>query len=205
MKTIKIWNDSPSDKQVEEIASALEAGEVVVMPTDTLYALTCDSLNPKAIERICRLKGINPEKEQLSIICADISMAAEYSRFDNYAFRLLKELTPGPFTFICRTAPLLPKAFKNRKTVGVRIPDCETCRRVAERLGRPLMTTSVEFETDDYALDPELIAENYESKADLAILGERGGLESSTILDCTGREAEIVREGKGADLLDDLV
>lgn len=98
MKRIKIWNEEVSSRQLDDICASLEAGETMVMPTDTLYAIACDALCPKAIEKICRLKGINPEKTNLSIICADISMAAEYARFDNYAFKLLKECTPGPFT-----------------------------------------------------------------------------------------------------------
>lgn len=197
MKTIKIWNDTPSSKQLDEICGALENGEIIVLPTDTLYGIACDALNPKAIERICRLKGINPEKTNLSIICSDISMAAEYARFDNYAFRLLKDYTPGPFTFLFKSASSLPRAFKGRKIVGVRIPDNNLCREIASRLGHPLLTTSIEFEDDDYARNPELIAESHEGKADLMIEGDEGDTVPSTIVDCTGNEPIIVREGKG--------
>ena len=111
METIKIWNDNPSDKQLRQVCDSLERGEIVIVPTDTLYAIVCDSSNPKSIERVCRLKGINPDKMTLSILCSDISMASEYSRYDNYAFRLMKDLTPGPYTFIFRAAPTLPRAF----------------------------------------------------------------------------------------------
>ncbi len=197
MKRIKIWNEEVSSRQLDDICASLEAGETMVMPTDTLYAIACDALCPKAIEKICRLKGINPEKTNLSIICADISMAAEYARFDNYAFKLLKECTPGPFTFIFKSASKLPKAFKGRKLVGVRIPGNRLCRDIAERLGHPLLTTSIEYADPDYARDPELIAEAYDGKADLMLLGEEGDTTPSTIIDCTGTSPEIVRQGKG--------
>ena len=123
MKTIKIWNDSPSERQLDEIASLLNEGQVMIWPTDTLYGIACDALNVKAIDRICRLKGLNPEKTHLSIVASDIAQAAEYAKIDNKVFRLLKVNTPGPFTFLCRAASSLPRGFKGRKTVGVRIPD----------------------------------------------------------------------------------
>lgn len=112
MKTIKIWSDSLSDRQLSEICRDLEMGATMIMPTDTIYAICCDALNPKAIERICRLKGINPDKTNLSVICSDIAMAAEYSRIDNAAFKLLKENTPGPFTFLFKPPALFPKHSK---------------------------------------------------------------------------------------------
>ncbi len=197
MKIIKIWSDEPSDRQLTEICAFLEAGEIMIMPTDTIYAIACDALNPKAIERLCRLKGINPEKTNLSIICSDISMASEYARFDNKDFRLLRDYTPGPYTFLFRSAPTLPKAFKGRKVVGIRIPDLSLCREIVERLGHPLLTTSIEYQDSDYAINPGLIAEAYDNSVDLLIEGEEGGTEPSTIIDCTGSEPVVVREGKG--------
>ncbi len=197
MDTIKIWNDDPSERQAREIAARIADGEIAIIPTDTLYGIICDSLNPKAIERICRLKGINPEKTHLSILCSDISMAAEYARYDNYAFRLLKDLTPGPYTFIFRSAPTLPKAFKGRKSVGVRIPANETVRKIVKALGHPLMTTTIDYETEDYAVNPELIAEAHEKMVDFVVMGEDGGTVPSTVIDCTGREPELVRAGLG--------
>lgn len=197
MKTMKIWNEEASERQLSEICRDLEAGSIMIMPTDTIYAIACDALSPKAIERICRLKGINPEKTNLSIICSDISMAAEYARFDNYAFRLLRDNTPGPFTFLFKSASSLPKAFKGRKIVGVRIPDNKLCRDIADRLGHPLLTTSIEFADRDYALNPDLIAEAYNDRVDFFLEGEDGDTEPSTIIDCTGSEAIVVREGKG--------
>lgn len=197
MRKIKIWEDDPSDKQLKEIADCLEGGGLIVIPTDTLYGIACSSSDVKAIEEVCRLKGIDPSKSTLSILCSDISMASEYSRFDNYAFKLLKELTPGPYTFICRTAPTLPKAFKGRKTVGVRIPKSNTARKIAAMLGKPLMTASIHYEDEDYARNPELIAEAYEGKVSMAVLGPDGDTVPSTVISCTGREPELIREGKG--------
>lgn len=197
MKTIKIWSDSPSERQLDEIASELEAGGIMVFPTDTLYAIGCDALNVKAIDKICRIKGINPEKSNLSIICSDISMAAEYCRIENFGFRLLREYTPGPFTFLFRASSTLPKAFKGRKVVGIRIPDCRTDLEIVKRLGHPVLTTSIEYEDEDYAINQELIAEAYSDKADIFVEGEEGSTEPSTIVDCTGNQPEIVRQGKG--------
>lgn len=197
MKSIKVWNDSPSSKQLEEISSCLNEGGLIIIPTDTLYGIACDALNVKAIDRLCRIKGINPDKNYLSIICSDISMASDYARFDNRDYRLLRDLTPGPFTFLFKSASTLPKAFKGRKTVGIRIPECSLPREVARYLGRPLLTTSIEFEEDDYGINPDLISERYEDAVDLMVEGEEGGLVPSTIVDCTGSEPVVARQGKG--------
>lgn len=197
MKIIKIWNDTPSDRQLSEICRDLEMGATMIMPTDTLYGICCDALNVKAIDKICRLKQINPDKTNLSIICSDISMASEYSRIENSGFQLLKDNTPGAFTFLFKSASTLPKAFKGRKTVGIRIPDNCTARMIAERLGHPLLTTSIEYADDDYARNPEFISEAYNDLVDIFIEGEDGDTIPSTIIDCTGSSPEVVREGKG--------
>lgn len=194
MNTIKIWNDNPSDKQLDEIAAILEDGQTAILPTDTMYALTCDAMNMRAIERICRLKGINPEKTNLSILCSDISMASEYARIDNKGFSILKNETPGPVTLLFRTVSSLPRAFKNRKTVGIRIPDSHTARSIVERLGRPLLTTTIQYEDEDYATNPELIAETYDNQIDLMVDAGKGGMVQSTIIDCTGNDPVVVRE-----------
>lgn len=197
MKTMKIWGDEPSDRQLDEITRDLRSGQIMIWPTDTIYGIACDALNPKAIERICRLKGLNPEKNNLSIVCADISQAAEYARFDNRVFQMLRNNTPGPFTFLCRSISTLPRAFRGRKTVGIRIPACNTCIAIARRLGNPVLTTSIEFEDEDYAIQPSLIAEAYYDRVDMFLEGENGGTEPSTTIDCTGDELEIVRQGIG--------
>lgn len=197
MKILKIWGDELSDRQLQETARDLKEGKTMIAPTDTLYAIMCDALSPKAIEAVCRLKSINPDKTNLSIICSDISMAAEYANFNNAVFRMLKELTPGPFTFICKTAHSLPAAFKRRKLVGIRIPDFKADRQLAEALGNPLLTTSIRYEDDDYGINPELIEEAYNDRVDIMIQGPDGLLTPSTVLDCSGPEIITIREGLG--------
>lgn len=195
METLKVYNNNIADNQVEKAVEVLKDGGVIILPTDTLYAIACDALNPKAIEKVCRLKGINPEKTNLSILCDDISMASDYAKFDNYAFKLMKDNTPGPFTFLFRSASSLPKAFKGRKIVGIRIPNNEIVKKIVEGMGNPLLSTSIVYQDEDYGINPDLIEEEYENKVDLMINGEEGSLVASSIVDCTGPEPEIIREG----------
>lgn len=197
MNTIKIWNARASERQLHDISQRLKEGELAVIPTDTMYAVVGDALNMRAVDRLCRLKGINPDKTNLSIICSDISMASEYSRIDNTGFRLMKQHCPGPFTFLFKAASTLPRAFKGRKVVGVRIPDHEFARQLAETLGNPIITTSIEYEDEDHAMSPGLIAETYENKVEMMVEGDDGSTDVSTIVDCTGDQPEIVRQGVG--------
>lgn len=197
MNTIKIWNARASERQLHDISQRLKEGELAVIPTDTMYAVVGDALNMRAVDRLCRLKGINPDKTNLSIICSDISMASEYSRINNTGFRLMKQHCPGPFTFLLKAASTLPRAFKGRKVVGVRIPDHEFARQLAETLGNPIITTSIEYEDEDYAMSPGLIAETYENKVEMMVEGDDGSTDVSTIVDCTGDQPEIVRQGVG--------
>lgn len=199
MDTVKIWNSTPSRQQADEIADALRRGEIVILPTDSVYAITCDALNPKAIASLCRIKGINHEKNNLPIICRDISMAAEYAHIDDRAYRIIKEYTPGPYTFLLRSGRNLPKAFKGRKTVGVRIPDNQTSLMTADALGNPLLATSIQFDNADEAREPELMAERYASlNVGLIADAEPGGQEYSTIIDLTDSAApQLMRQGKG--------
>ncbi len=197
MNTIKIWNARASERQLHDISQRLKEGELAVIPTDTMYAVVGDALNMRAVDRLCRLKGINPDKTNLSIICSDISMASEYSRIDNTGFRLMKQHCPGPFTFLLKAASTLPRAFKGRKVVGVRIPDHEFARQLAETLGNPIITTSIEYEDADHAMSPGLIAETYENKVEMMVEGDDGTTDVSTIVDCTGDQPEIVRQGVG--------
>ena len=136
-------------RAVAEAVEVLKQGKIIIYPTDTVYALGCDALNARAVERLCRIKGLNPEKNLLSIVCADISQAAEYTRIDNRAFAVLKHNFPGPYTFILPAATKLPKVFRGRKSVGVRVPDNEFARALAESLGNPVMTSSVNTENID--------------------------------------------------------
>lgn len=197
MKIIKTYSDSLSDRQLSEIVRDLEAGQIMIYPTDTLYAIGCDALNSKAIDKICKLKGINPEKTNLSIICKDISQLAEYARYDNSSYRMLKDNTPGEFTFLFKSSSTLPKVFKGRKIVGIRIPKSNIAISIVERLGHPILTTSIEYEDEDYARNPELITEAYYNSVDFVIDAGDGDTEPSTIIDCTGDEPEIIRQGKG--------
>lgn len=197
MKSIKIWNDAPSDKQAEQIAERLKAGEIWIIPTDSIYGIMCDALNQKAVRSVCELKDINPEKNNLSIICDDISMAAEYARIGDKTFSLMRDNTPGPITFICKAQSNLPKEFKKRKTVGIRIPNNLTARMITEKLGNPLLTTTIDFEDEDYARNPELIMEAYDGKVDGVVMGEDGGTVPTTIIDCTEDSPSIIREGIG--------
>lgn len=197
MKVCKIYGDNIDEKMLAEVANALKSGAIIIYPTDTLYAFGCDALNNNAISKICKLKGINPDKQFLSIVCENISMAAEYARFGNNEFRLLKENTPGPFTFIFPSSSSLPKVFKGRKTVGIRIPDNKIATTLAKILGNPIMSTTIKSEDEDYATNPDLMVETYTDSVDYIIDNGIGGLIPSTIVDCTTSDYLIVREGKG--------
>ena len=195
MINLNAYNNYLSAKQLQQIVDILHEDGIIIIPTDTLYAVACDALNSKAVEKVCKLKGINPEKTNLSILCDAISMVAEYAKFDNYAFKLMKDNTPGPFTFLFRAASSLPRAFKGRKVVGIRIPANQPVRNIIESLGNPLLSTSILYRDDDYGINPDLIEEEYQDKVDLMIKGEDGGLVPSAIIDCTGSSPEIIREG----------
>ena len=196
---IKIYPENPNPKEIERVVGILLGGGLVVYPTDTVYAVGCDALNVRAVERICRMKGVNPQKSNLSIICYDLSNISEYAKVSNSAFKLLKRNLPGPFTFILPTSSELPKIYKNKKEVGIRIPDNNIVRTIVKELGNPILTMSVhdDDETAEYSTDPELIHEKYESEVDIVIDGGCGGIEASTVVDCTTDNFEIVRQGKG--------
>lgn len=197
MKTLKIPHGQLSERQLDELCRDLSDGSIMIWPTDTLYGVACDAMNPKAIERVCELKKINPNKTNLSIVCSSISQAAEYARINDKTFRLLRDNTPGPYTFICPAASLLPRAFKGRKMVGIRISENPVNTVIVERLGHPVLTTSIEYEDPDYAISPGLISEAYDDKVDIMIEAQEGDTEPSTVIDCTGSEPVVVREGKG--------
>lgn len=197
MRVLKILENNINDRFIDIAVKALADGEIIIYPTDTLYAIGCNALNNSAIGKICKIKGVNPEKTNLSIICDGISMAAEYAKFDNHMFKVLKKNLPGPFTFIFPASSSLPKVFKGRKTVGVRIPDNKIAVELVSRLGNPVLSTTIKYEDEDYAVNPELIAEAYDGIVPYMIDGGEGGLEPSTVIDCTGGEIEVLREGKG--------
>ena len=197
MKILKLYADNPNERYLDMAVDALRDGKIIIYQTDTLYAVGCDALNNQAIERICKLKSIKSDKTNLSIICKDISQVAEYARFSNDDFKMMKENLPGAFTFIYPSLSSLPKAFKGRKTVGIRIPDNRIATMLVERLGNPIMTSSVEHYDEDYGCEPELMAQRYEDAVEIVIDAGRGELEPSTVVDCTSGEAEIIRQGKG--------
>ena len=196
---IKIYPENPNQKEIDKVVNILRDGGLVIYPTDTVYAIGCDALNVRAVERICQMKGINPQKSNLSIICYDLSNISEYAKVSNAAFKLMKKHLPGPFTFILPTSSELPKIYKNRKEVGIRVPDNNIIRTLVQSLGNPILTMSIHDEDEyiEYSTDPELIAEKYEDVVDVVIDGGMGGTEASTVIDCTSDEFVIVRQGKG--------
>lgn len=200
---IKLYPENPNPKEVDKIVNVLQNGGLVIYPTDTVYAIGCDALNVRAVEAICKMKGINPNKSNLSIICYDLSNISEYAKVDNNIFKVMKKNLPGPFTFILNTTSNLPKIYKNKKTVGIRIPDNNIIRELVRVLGNPILTTSVKDDDEiiEYTTDPELIYEKYENQVDVVIDGGYVGLDGSTIVDCTMGEPEIIRQGKGELIL----
>ena len=196
---LKLYNENPNPREIEQVVSVLRDGGIVIYPTDTLYGIGCDALNVRAVERICELKGINPQKSNLSIICNDLSIISEYAKVDTPTFKLMKRNLPGPFTFILPTTSSLPKIYKNRKTVGIRVPDNNIIREIVVQLGNPVLSTSVKDENDEieYTTHPELIHEKWVEFADVVIDGGVGGLDPSTVVDCTFHDPEIIRQGKG--------
>ena len=197
----KVYSENPNPKQIESIVGVLQGGGVIIYPTDTVYGIGCDIHNQKAVERIARIKGLRPEKADFSFICRDLSHLSEYARqVPNSVFKLMKRNLPGPFTFILNASNKVPKILESKKkTVGIRIPDNEIVAAIVERLGNPLLTTSVHFEDEmiEYATDPELIHEKYADMVDLVVDGGYGGIEFSTVVNCTGDEPEIIRQGLG--------
>lgn len=196
---IKIYPENPNQKEIDKVVKVLQDGGLVIYPTDTVYAIGCDALNVRAVEKICKMKGINPAKSNLSIICYDLSNISEYAKVDTSTFKLMKKNLPGPFTFLLNTTSSLPKIYKDKKTVGIRIPDNNIIREIVRILGNPVLTTSVKNDDEiiEYTTDPELMDEKYENIVDLIVDGGYGGLEASTIVDCTDGEPIVVRQGKG--------
>lgn len=199
MRVLNDYSERGVNARIAEIAAkALADGEIILYPTDTVYALGCDALNAKAIARLCQVKGINPDKQLLSVVCADIAQAAEYARIDNAAFRIIKDNAPGPFTFVLPASTRLPKVFKGRKTVGVRIPDAPLATGIAETLGHPVLTTSCTADDPDDLANPQWLEQRYDNDASLGIDAGEGGTVPSTVVDLTDPyEPVILRQGLG--------
>lgn len=197
---LKLYPKNNRPEDLQRVVDLLNDGGLIIYPTDTMYAIGCHGLKERAIERICRLKDIDPKKNNLSIICYDLSSISEYAKVDNATFKLMKRNLPGPFTFILNGTTRLPKIFRNRKEVGIRMPDNPIIREIARLLDAPIMTTTLPHDEDEdieYVTDPELIDEKWGDTVDLIIDGGIGNMEGSTVVDCTQGEAEIIRQGAG--------
>lgn len=198
---IKIYEDKPSEAAIKKVVDVLRNGGLVIYPTDTVYGLGCDITNTKALERIAKIKGIKLEKSNFSFICSDLSNLSDYvKQIDTATFKILKRALPGPYTFILPGNNDLPKEFRKKKTVGIRVPDNNIAREIVKLLGNPIVSTSIHDEDDviEYSTDPELIFEKWQNKVDLVIDGGYGDNVASTIIDLTGHEPEVIREGKGS-------
>jgi tRNA threonylcarbamoyl adenosine modification protein (Sua5/YciO/YrdC/YwlC family) len=198
---IRIYEENPEGKKIRQIVDILENDGIIIYPTDTVYAMGCSINSKKAIDKIARFKGLNPKNPDMSFIFHDMSQLSEYTIVhDNNIFKLLKRNLPGPFTFIVLANSQIPKLFTGKKkTVGIRIPDNSIVLEIVRELGKPLITTSIHDpdEVIEYITDPELIYEKYRNFADAVIDGGTGKNEASTVIDCTGEEIEIIREGLG--------
>ena len=197
---LKLYDKNNNPDDLQRIVDTLEEGGIIIYPTDTMYAIGCHALKERPIERICKLKNIDPRKHNLSIICYDLSNISEYARVSNATFKLMKRTLPGPFTFILNADSRLPKIFRNRKEVGIRVPDNNIIREICRMLNAPILTTTLplkEGEDIEYVTDPELIDEKFGDKVDWVIDGGIGGIEPSTVINCCGDEPEGVRQGKG--------
>lgn len=198
---IKLYENNPDRRQVERIVELLRDGGVIIYPTDTVYGMGCDITKARAVERVARIKGIKPEKARFSFICSDLSHLSDFARHvDNRTFKLMKSHFPGPYTFILNASTQVPKAIKQkRKTVGIRIPDNNIILEIVRQLGHPILTTSLKEDDEilEYPTDPELIYEEYRDLVDAVIDGGYGGIIPSTVIDCSGDEPVLIREGLG--------
>lgn len=198
---IKIYPENPSEKTILRIVDELNSGKVIIFPTDTIYGMGCSINQPKAISRIAKIKGTKIEKANFSIIFNSLSMLSDFTKPINTSiFRLIRKNLPGPFTFILEANNNVPKIFHGKKkTIGIRIPDNSIILQIVEKLGHPIMTTSIHDEDTivEYITDPELIEEKYHNLVDIVIDGGYGDNEASTVVDCVSGEAEIIRFGKG--------
>ena len=197
---IHIHPDNPQPRLIKQVVECLLDGGIIVYPTDTIYGLGCNIHKPKAIERICRIKQVDPHKAQLSFVCNDISDLSKYTKpISTPLYRLLKNYLPGPYTFILPASKEVPKLLQSKKnTVGLRIPDNKIACTIVEQLGHPLLSASLPGEMEEEYTDPELIHQNFEKLVDIVIDGGPGGIHPSTIIDCTSEPYQLIRLGLGA-------
>jgi len=198
---LEVHPDYPNRHFISNIVQCLRNGGVIVYPTDTVYAFGCDIYNNKALERVCRIKGIKMSKANFSFICSSLSHISDYSRnVSTPVYKLMRKSLPGPYTFILQATSTVPKLFKSKKkTVGIRVPDNRIALDILEELGNPLLSTSIPRDEDllTYPTDPQVIYERYKHVTDITVDGGFGNNEESTVIDCTGEEPEIIREGLG--------
>jgi tRNA threonylcarbamoyl adenosine modification protein (Sua5/YciO/YrdC/YwlC family) len=198
---IKIYENNPNETAIKKVVDVLRSGGLIIYPTDTVYGLGCDITNTKALERIAKVKGIKLEKANFSFICSDLSNLSDYvKQIDTATFKILKRSLPGPYTFILPGNNDLPKEFRKKKTVGIRVPDNQIVIDIVKMLGNPIVSTSIHDDDEvlEYSTDPELIFEKWQHLVDLVIDGGYGHNVPSTIIDLSGYEPEIIREGKGS-------
>ena len=198
---LKIYEDNPNEAAIKKVVEVLKNGGLVIYPTDTVYGLGCDITNTKALERVAKIKGIKLEKSNFSFICHDLSHISDYvKQIDTSTFKLLKRALPGPYTFILPGNNNLPKEFKKKTTVGIRVPNNQIVLDIVKMLGNPIVSTSIHDEDEvlEYSTDPELIFEKWQNLVDLVIDGGYGDNIGSTIVDLSGFEPVVVREGKGS-------
>lgn len=201
---IKLYEDHVDPKKLAHIVEVLRRGGLIIYPTDTVYGLGCDIHNKKALERLAMIKGIKLAKADFSFICSDLKNLSDHvSQIETSTFKVLKRSLPGPYTFILPGGSNLPVVFKKKKTVGIRVPDNSIALALVSALGNPIVSTSIKDEDEviEYTTDPELIFEKWQNKVDIIIDGGFGGNEASTIIDLTGREPILIREGKGSPVL----
>lgn len=198
---LKIYNDNPNPKAIEQAVHVLRQGGVIIYPTDTVYGIGCDITNQKAIEKVCQIRGLSPQKANLSFICYDLTDISQYTKpFNTSVFRVLKKALPGPFTFIFNASGQVPKLLSSKKkTVGIRVPDNNIVREIVRELGNPIVTASIHDDDEilEYSTDPELIYEKYGEKVDMVIDGGYGDHVASTVVDLTNGSFEVLRDGKG--------
>jgi tRNA threonylcarbamoyl adenosine modification protein (Sua5/YciO/YrdC/YwlC family) len=198
---IKIYENNPNEVAIKKVVEVLKNGGLVIYPTDTVYGLGCDITNTKALERIAKIKGVKLEKANFSFVCSDLSHISDYiKQIDTATFKILKRALPGPYTFILPGNNNLPKEFKKKTTVGIRVPDNAIAIEIVRQLGNPIVSTSIHDEDEvlEYSTDPELIFEKWQNLVDIVIDGGYGDNMGSTIIDLSGFEPVVVREGKGS-------
>ncbi|MFI2742279.1 L-threonylcarbamoyladenylate synthase [Zhouia sp. PK063] len=198
---VRIYEENPNPREIAKVIKVLRNGGLIIYPTDTVYGMGCDITNTKALEKIARIKGIKLDKANFSFICADLSNLSDYvKQIDTPTFKILKKALPGPYTFILPGNNNLPKEFKKKKTVGIRVPNNNIARTLVKELGNPIISTSIRDEDEiiEYTTDPELIYEKWDNLVDLVIDGGYGDNIPSTVIDLSGDEPIIVREGKGS-------